>query len=68
MRKCWDRDPDQRPTFQEIVTVLRELSMKNPAYNMSTGASSRLTAPSGKVYLVHTVCYYKLIIIHMKDQ
>lgn len=55
MQRCWSKEPSKRPTFQEIVTILRELSMQNPSYGMSAGVNTRTAAPSGKIYLVHTV-------------
>lgn len=62
MRKCWDKDAVKRPSFQEIVTALRECSMKNPSYAMVGEVNARATAPSGKVYIVNTVSLYLLMI------
>ncbi|PKK63269.1 kinase-like protein, partial [Rhizophagus irregularis] len=27
--KCWDSDPDERPTIQEVVTTLKAMTLKN---------------------------------------
>eukprot|EP00026_Physarum_polycephalum_P001822 Phypoly_transcript_01825.p1 GENE.Phypoly_transcript_01825~~Phypoly_transcript_01825.p1 ORF type:complete len:934 (+),score=138.65 Phypoly_transcript_01825:235-3036(+) len=51
---CWEKDPEKRPTFQDIVTSLRSISMKNPSYMMHGNAGMRTEAPSGMVYLVST--------------
>lgn len=50
---CWHQDPEKRPSFQDIMTTLRSMSMKNPTYS-GVGSGMRVEAPTGLVYLVST--------------
>lgn len=49
---CWSQEPEMRPSFQTIMNTLRNIGQKNPMY--SSGASLRVDAPTGLVYLVNT--------------
>lgn len=33
MRMCWDKTPENRPTFADIVKKLRALSVLHPIYS-----------------------------------
>lgn len=54
MRNCWQQDPEARPTFQTVMTKLRALSMQFPMHSFASGHASRIEAPTGHVYMVHT--------------
>lgn len=52
IRDCWAQEPSKRPTFEQVMTRLRGLSMQHPVYNFSS-QDPRTQAPSGSVFLVH---------------
>lgn len=53
MQDCWAPDPNARPSFQQIVERLRQLTMKYPMVNF-TSETATSDAPSGMVYFVQT--------------
>jgi serine/threonine protein kinase len=52
MKACWAQNPAERPSFQEIMTTLRTLSLQAPLVDY--GGSVRMDAPTGHVYIVTT--------------
>lgn len=51
IKACWAKEPKARPSFQEIMTTLRTLSMTTPLHAQSV---ARVEAPTGQVFLVST--------------
>jgi serine/threonine protein kinase/ABC-type branched-subunit amino acid transport system substrate-binding protein len=52
IRACWAQSPLDRPSFQDIMTSLRTLSLQAPLHNY--GGNVRVDAPNGRVFIVVT--------------
>lgn len=53
MTDCWAQDPDKRPSFDEIMQRLRQMSSKHPVVNFGS-QSTRVDAPVGRAAFVYT--------------